>query len=193
MLATIWIALHYTQARLIAAQRVDLHRRLGIAAAVVGLVLTLQTASFAIGTAAAGHAPPTRNPLQFLSVSLGNVTMFALYLAGGLVLRRYRDWHQRFMLFATLVMLGPAMGRLDIQIMEPLGLPRVILPLVATLAFVMWAVLSDWRRARRVHAAYIVGTIALVISFPLRRAVGGTDAWLSIAGWLVDTHRSLFG
>jgi hypothetical protein len=193
LLATLWIALHYTQARLIAGQRVDLHRRLGIAAAAVALVLALQTTSFAIGSAAAGHAPPTRDPLRFLAASLGNVTMFSLFVASALLLRRHREWHKRFMLFATFVMLNPAIGRLDSQIMQPLGFPRVILPIVVTLAFMAWAVAHDWRRSRRVHPAYVVGTIAMLGSFPLRGFIGSTDAWLSIARWLVATHRSLLG
>lgn len=192
LLATLWIVLHYTQARLIAARRIDLHRRLGIAATVVGLLLVLQTTSFAVGNAAAGHAPAARNPLQFLSVSLGNVTTFALFLAGALLLRHRREWHKRFMLFATLTMLGPAVGRLDTQIMEPLGLPRVVLPLVVTVAFMAWAAVSDWRQSRRVHPAYVVATIVMLVSFPLRRWIGGTETWLSIAQWLVDIHRSLF-
>lgn len=44
---TSWLLLHFTQARLIAAHRVDLHRRLGIAGAVLGFSM------FFIGVAAA--------------------------------------------------------------------------------------------------------------------------------------------
>jgi hypothetical protein len=153
-------------------------RRLGIAAACVGLLLALQAASFAVGSAAAGHAPPTRNPLQFLSGSLATVTMFSLFLTSALVLRRRREWHKRFMLFASLTLLVPAMGRLDTQIMQPLGLPRALLPLIVTIAFLVWAAVNDWRQSRRVHPAYIIGGIAYLVSFPLRGWVGRTDAWL---------------
>src|SRR5688500_6206798 len=36
VLWTLWLALHYTQARLVGAGRADLHRRLGIGGAILG-------------------------------------------------------------------------------------------------------------------------------------------------------------
>ena len=185
LIATVWIALHYTQARLVAAHRVDLHRRLGIFAAFVAALLAVQAISMAVGNAAAGHGPAGRDPLQFLSVPLGTTTMFTLFVGSALALRRQREWHKRLMLLATMTLLVPAMGRLDAQIMQPLGLPRLVLAPAVTVAFVAWAWMHDWRRLGRVHPAYIVGGIALIVSIPLRRWIGFTDAWLPIARWLV--------
>jgi hypothetical protein len=185
MIATVWIALHYTQARLVVAHRVDLHRRLGIFGALVAALLAVQVVSMAIANAAAGHGgPPGRDPLQFLSVPIGTTTMFVLFVGSALALRRQREWHKRLMLLATMTLLVPAMGRLDQQIMQPLGLPRLVLAPAVTFAFVAWAWLHDWRRLGRVHPAYLVGGIALLVSIPLRRSIGFTDAWLPIARWL---------
>jgi hypothetical protein len=139
----------------------------------------------AIGNAAAGHAPPGRDALQFLSVPLGTTTMFVLFVGGALALRRQREWHKRLMLLATMALLVPAMGRLDAQVMVPLGLPPLVLAPAVTFAFVAWACVHDWRRLGRVHPAFIVGGIALLVSLPLRRGIGFSDAWLPIARWLV--------
>jgi len=185
ILATAWIALHFTQARLIAAHRADLHRRLGIVAACVAGLLAVQAVSMAVSNAAAGHAPPGRDPLQFLSVPLGTTTMFTFFVGSALLLRRKREWHKRLMLLATMAVLVPAMGRLDAQVMVPLGLPRLVLPPAVTFGFLAWGCLHDWRRLGRVHPAYIVGGIALLVSIPLRRWIGFTDAWLPIARWIV--------
>jgi hypothetical protein len=185
IIATVWIGLHYVQARLVAAHRVDIHRRLGIFAACVAALLAVQALSLAIGNAAAGHAPPGRDPIQFMSVSLGTTAMFTLFVGSALALRRKREWHKRLMLLATMTLLVPAMGRLDTQIMQPLGLPRLILAPAVTFAFVAWACAHDWRRLGRVHPAYIVGGILLLVSVPVRRWIGLTDAWLPIARWLV--------
>jgi hypothetical protein len=184
IIATVWIALHYTQARLVAAHRVDLHRRLGIFGAFVAALLAVQAMSMAIGNAAAGHGPAGRDPLQFLSVPIGTTTMFTLFVGSAIALRRKREWHKRLMLLATMTLLVPAMGRLDAQIMQPLGLPRLLLAPAITFAFIAWAWVNDWRRLGRVHPAYIVGGLVLLVSIPLRRAIGFTDAWLSIAHWL---------
>jgi hypothetical protein len=186
LIATLWLGLHFTQARLIAAHRVALHKRLGIFAASVGGVLAVHGFHFAIAGVAAGHAPPGRDPLQFLSVPMGTISMFVLFLASALVLRRKREWHQRFMFLASLSLILPAAGRLDSLIMVPLGLPRAVIGFWLTLAFVAWAWANDWRKLGRIHPAYLIGGIALVASLPARRALGLTAEWLPIAHWLVD-------
>ena len=102
-----------------------------------------------------------------------------------LALRRKSEWHKRLMLLASTALLIPAAGRLDALIMVPLGLPRAVIGFWLTLAFVAWAWTIDWRRFRRIHPAYLCGGVALLISVPLRRWVGFTDAWQPIAKWLV--------
>src|SRR3954470_3730068 len=157
LLATLWLVLHYTQARLVAAHRTDLHMKLGIFTACVGAVLAYQALSLGIAGVAAGHAPPGRDPLQFLSVPIGTTAMFAGFLVAALAMRRKREWHKRFMFFATLALIVPAVGRIDTFLMTPLGLPRTVLALYLTIAFVAWAWWDDWRRLRRIHPAYVWG------------------------------------
>jgi hypothetical protein len=186
LLATLWLVLHYTQARLIAAHRVDIHKRLGILTACVGGVLAMQALHLGIAGVAAGHAPPGRDPLQFLSVPIGTTMMFAGFLVAALLLRRKRDWHKRFMFFATLALIVPAVGRMDTFLMVPLGLPRAVLALYVTIAFVAWAWWDDWRKLHRIHPAYVWGGLILIASLPLRRAIGMTDWWRPIAEWIVS-------
>lgn len=185
LIATLWLGLHFTQARLIATHNVALHKRLGIFTACVGALLAWQALHLAIEGVAAGRAPPGRNPLEFLSVPIGTTTMFSLFLGTALALRRKREWHKRLMLLATSALLLPAAGRFDSLIMVPLGLPRAVIGFWLTLAFVLWAWTHDWRNYRRIHPAYLYGGIALVVSVPLRRWIGFTDAWQPIAKWLV--------
>jgi hypothetical protein len=186
LLATVWLALHFTQARLIAAHRVALHKKMGLFTACVGVALAVQAVSLAIGRVAAGHAPPGRNPLEFLSVPMGTTFMFALFLGSALALRKRREWHKRLMLLATMALLLPAAGRLDTLIMTPLGMPRAVLGFWLTFAFIAWAWANDWHKLRRVHPAYLVGGIALLVSIPARANLGFTDAWKPIAQWLVS-------
>jgi hypothetical protein len=186
LISTLWLALHYTQARLIAAHRVALHKRLGIVTACVGVFLAAQAFSLAIAGVAAGRAPPGRNPLEFLSVPMGTTLMFVLFLGSALALRKRREWHKRLMLLATMVLLVPAIGRLDSLIMVPLGLPRAVLATYVTGAFVAWAWANDWRKCGRIHPAYIVGGIALLVSVPVRRWIGFTDAWIPVGKWLIS-------
>ena len=184
LIATLWLALHYTQARLVATHRIALHKRLGIFTACVGVLLAWQAIHLAIEGVAAGHAPPGRNPLEFLSVPIGTTTMFSLFLAAALTLRRKREWHKRLMLLASTALLLPAAGRLDLLLGPRLGLPPLVIGFGLTFVFVAWAWANDWRKYRRIHPAYLWGGLALLMSLPLRRWIGFTDAWLPIAEWL---------
>ena len=185
ILATLWLGLHFTQARLIAAHRVAVHKKLGIFTACVGFVLAYQALGLAIGNVADGRAPPGRNPLQFLSVPIGTTSMFVLFLASALLLRKKREWHKRLLLLATTALLLPAAGRFDSMIMIPLGLPRAVIGLWLTVAFVAWAWWHDWRTRGRIHPAYLYGGLLLVASVPLRRWIGMQDGWTPIAQWIV--------
>jgi hypothetical protein len=186
LLATMWLVLHYTQAKLVAAHRVDIHKRLGIFAACVGYVSALQALHLGIARVTAGHAPQGRDPLQFLSVPFGTTLMFASLLTAALVMRRKREWHKRLMFLATLALIVPAIGRIDALIMQPLGFPRFVLALWVTIAFVAWACWYDWRKTGRVHPAYLYGGLVLIVSVPLRRWIGMMDAWRPIAEWIVS-------
>ena len=185
VLATLWLLLHYTQAKLVAAHRVDIHKKLGIVAAIVGFALAAQALDLAIGNVAAGRAPPGRDPLQFLSVPIGTTTMFTAFLIAALALRRKREWHKRFMFFASLAIIVPAVGRIEL-FMASMGLSKYLLPASITCSFIAWAWWNDWRKLGRVHPAYLVGGILLAVSVPGRRWVGFQDWWRPIAEWIVS-------
>jgi hypothetical protein len=186
VLWTLWLALHYTQARLVGAGRADLHRRLGIAGALLGAVLVWTSIDLSIVGAATGRAPPGRNPLEFLSVPLGTTFVFAGFLTAALLMRGRREWHKRLMLLASLALLLPAMGRIDGLLLKHFGLPRAIFPWIVTAGFVAWACVNDWRKRGSIHPAYLYGGIALLAAIPLRVALGYTDSWVAFAHWL--TH-----
>ncbi|MBC8028192.1 MAG: hypothetical protein H7Y89_19530 [Steroidobacteraceae bacterium] len=184
LLATLWLGLHYSQAKLIAAHRMDIHKRLGIFTAFVGIVLAVQALELGVTSVAAGRAPPGRDPLQFLSVPLGTTSMFSLFLLSALALRGKREWHKRLMFLATLALIVPAAGRVD-SLLVPYGMPRRILALILTVGFVAWACWDDWRKRGAVHPVYLYGGFLLSVSVPLRAWVGMQSWWRPIAQWIV--------
>lgn len=183
VIATVWIALHVAQARLVAVRNLALHRRLGVFTALVGVALVVEALWMAVEGARAGDAPPGRDPLQFLSVPIGTSTMFALFLGLGLSMRRRREAHKRFMLLTTLTVLVPAAGRLEPLVLDQL--PRGLLTIALTAGALAWAASNDWRTRGRVHPVYAIGGVALMISIPLRRWLGFQDFWQPVALWLV--------
>jgi hypothetical protein len=184
VLWTAWLVLHYVQARLIAAHRVDIHKRLGIAGAVLGIVLVISTALVTIASAKAGHGPPQLNPLQFMSVSMGSTVTFAGFLIAALALRKKREWHKRLMLLASLVMIMPAIGRIDGLLFKYFDTPRAVLPFFVTCLFLAWAWYNDWRTRKTVHPAFLYGGALLIAAIPFRFWIGHTDAWMVFAKWI---------
>jgi hypothetical protein len=191
LLCTAWIALHVTQARLIAVRRVQWHMRLGIFTALVGVLIVVTSFMVSMNAAASGHAPRGADPVRFLAVSLGTTFMFALFLVAAVSMRRHADWHKRLMLLTTLVFLVPAIGRIGGLATQALGTPPGLIPFAVTLAFVIWACKNDLRRTGTIHNAYLFGGTILLAAIPLRAWLAGTETWQPVAEALVDWWRTL--
>jgi hypothetical protein len=176
-----WVVLFVVQTRLVAAHRVDLHRRLGIAGAALLVLVPVMGIVTAIHAAKLGHSPGPP-PLVFLSVPLFNILAFTILAGSGLALRRRSDWHRRLMLAATLNFLPPAVGRIALQYTHIANLPMALGSVdVVLLACIVY----DTIRNRRLHPAFVLG---LVVTLAWQAAVlgfGRTPGWVHIAAWLV--------
>jgi hypothetical protein len=180
---TAWLALHYTQARLIAARRVDLHMRLGIAGAVLGYSMFFVGVAAAVQGAALGHQPTDAPPLVFMAIPVGTITVFVLLLTAALSMRRRPDWHKRLMLLATFALIIPAAARLSTYFV---GRPYPQIGIVATILLVAWCWIEDRRRIGHVHPAYKIAGTFMVLSLPARMLMGYTETWQQFAQWLVS-------
>jgi hypothetical protein len=180
---TAWMLLLVTQTSLVAANRRDLHRRLGMAGLGLGLAMIVLGPVVAVTRTASGLVadlgPP---PLVFLAVPLVGMVVFAALFGAALYLTR-RDLaaHKRLMLLATVELVTAAVARLPIvETWGPLGFFGV-----ANL-FVVAIVAYDLMTRRRVHAATLWGGLFLVASQPLRLMIGGSAPWIAFAGWLTS-------
>ena len=100
-IATAWILLFLTQTSLIAAKRTDLHRRLGVAGALLAVLLLAVGYLTAVEAARRGVTPPGGPPpLAFLAVPIGTLVVFAILVGAGLAQRRRSQTHKRLMWLA---------------------------------------------------------------------------------------------
>jgi hypothetical protein len=164
---TAWLALFITQTRLIAAHRVALHMKLGIAGVFLAAVIT----AVGVWTVVVGAAIPKIRATgltnaQHTLVGLTSIGLFAAFIALGVATRRRGPVHKRYMVLAMIAILSPATARL----MSGLGLfqyVNVFVPGMAA-AFAVACMAHDWRRYRVVHPVYVVGGAVIVASWPLR-------------------------
>ena len=179
-LFTAWVVLFLVQVRLVAARRLDLHRRLGVAGVVLATTMIAVGTLTAVHGAGRGVAPFGIEPRRFLLVPLVAVALFALFATAGIVRRRDPQSHKRFMLLATIALLPPAIARWVLL----LGLGPPVIFAIATLLLVP-LVVWDLRTLRRLHPVTLWAGSLLVVSGPLRLLLSRTDGWLRVADWLM--------
>jgi uncharacterized membrane protein YozB (DUF420 family) len=181
LVMTLWILLFMLQVRLIATRKLALHRRVGMWGIGLGLLVMLVGIATAVDSARRAQAAP--GGLSFLATSLGGLFVFVALIALGLVYRRQRDFHSRFMLLANLSILAPAIARIPLDVIERGGLTLIfIVKDVCILAFVFYDVAST----RRLHPATAWASLLIIASYPVTRIVGAMPAWIDIARWLVN-------
>jgi len=163
VVVTAWFVLFAVQSLLAASGRTAVHRRLGVAAAIVAagvLVTSLITlAELVPGWRAAGVDVDSRRQLLGLIIwgDLGALAAFAVFLTRGLLLRRRSDAHRRLMLLASLSIISPALIRIAGLPMFA-GIDGVLVTLLGLLGLAGVLVLHDLLTLRRVHRETLWGT-----------------------------------
>jgi hypothetical protein len=182
LLFTSWIALVLVQMLLVSRRRVDIHRRLGVAGAVLAAIAVSVGFAAAVSSARRGFTPPGGPPpLVFLAIPIWDLVVFSTLVAAGLLLRARRDWHKRLMLMATLAILTPAIVRLPGVIA---GGPPAFFGL--TDLFILACLIYDRVANGRIHPAFLWGGLFVILSQPLRLLVASTGAWMAVARSLVS-------
>lgn len=176
---TAWMLLYVAQTGLVAARHVVLHRRLGQAAAVlIPLVVVL-------GLTAGVESLRFRLPeggdreLAFFAVPLIAALDFGGFAWLGYLRRRDPAAHKRYMLMASMALVGAAVARIDaLSAVFPSWFDVVALLLPALLCW-------DFFSLRRAHPVTLWGGLVfLVLDFGMG-PLGRTGAWLAMMHHLV--------
>lgn len=175
---TSWLLLLLAQTTLVARHRVDLHRRLGIVGAGLAGVMVIVGIITAITGAGQGLVPGGFEPPVFLIFPLGQMFLFAVFAGAAVWKRRQPEIHRRLILLSTAVVVTPAISRLPF-------VPNPLVALGLSTLFVAAGIVHDWRSHRRVHPVYLWGGLAILVSGPVRFALGQTDAWQTFARLLI--------
>lgn len=178
---TAWILLFITQVSLVAANRRDLHKRLGIVGAVLAACMVVLGTLTAIDAMRRGNAPvPQLDPRSFFVIPMRDIALFTVLVGSGLYWRRDPAMHKRLMLLSTLAMLDAAFARIPLPWIAAGG-PPVFFGLVDLL--VLAGFVYDWRTRGRVHPAFVWGGLLVILTQPLALAISGTAPWLAFADW----------
>jgi hypothetical protein len=187
-LFTSWFVLFWAQATLIATDRLQWHRRLGVASVGIAVAMIVLGLTMTVQAAREGFTgvfpPPPGAPLDAISFSVQgfiDMGLFASFLAAALWWRGRPDVHKRLMLLATISLLPAAAIRIPLP-----GNFRPMLAVVLALAFAIAQPLHDRLTRGKIHPAALWGGLVFLASIPLRVVFAGTGTWHAFMGWLLS-------
>jgi hypothetical protein len=161
-----WLLLFLTQTILIASGRRDIHRKLGIAGAVLACVMIGLSLISAINGFVKSPPRPTIDHVMLYIVVHVDMFMFAPFVAAGLLLRNRYETHKRLMFLATVSLLDAVTERLPgISHISPQA-HYVIVDL-----FVVAGIAYDLVMLRRVNPAYLWGALVIFVAPPASRLI----------------------
>lgn len=171
---SLWMLVFLAQTSLVAANRRDLHRQLGIAGMILAVLLIPLMYLAAVGQVERANQPPFATPLSWTAVPLFPMPALMLLVWLGWKYRREPQSHKRLMLGASIIMMDPAIGRVPIA--PPTLIGFAVLNAITLLLFlpVLW-----WDRKSRshVHWATALGTGLLAIAMLLRLIALAEPGW----------------
>jgi len=175
-LFTLWIALLLVQVALIAGHRRRWHMRLGIVGMFLAPLMLVTGFATLIAAIKRGFAPPP--VVRYIaSVDTFLLCLFAFFVSWAFLARRDAPAHKRLILFATFIIIGPAIARWPIAA-NPIAFHVFLNSFPALL------VIYDLWTRRSLHRATAWG-VGLMISlelsvFPLAQssAIDAAVAWL---------------
>ncbi len=184
LVMTAWVFYFIAQVWLIRSKRARVHMRagmLGIALAIVVLIVGFFTAAAAAFGSAS--APPGIPPLSFMIVPMTDLVMFAGLFGAAIYYRKRPAHHKRLMLLTVINFLPPAIARIPIESLQATG------PLFffgAPTVMIVGLLIYDTWRNRKLDRVFLIGSIILIASYPIRLIMMETNVWLSFATWVTS-------
>jgi hypothetical protein len=169
---TSWFVLFLVQTTLIASRHTDIHRRLGVAGAILAIVVVV--VSLMVNIRAIPRSPA--NGLSaaelpgLIGANIASLLNFSVLAASGIYLRRRPETHKRLMLLASISIIGPALSRIPGVHEFP------VLYLVGMLSLFIALPLYDIVRNRRVHPATAWAAI-VNLDLDFRHSGGNVQRW----------------
>jgi len=180
-----WILLLITQTSLVSAGRVDIHRRLGIAAFLWACVMVVIGVLAATDSLVREANAARRDPKAFYIIPLSDMLVFAVLIALAFRARRNPSVHKRLILVASIDLLIAAIARLPFGFVhrQPAHAGMV------SYLFLFMLVAYDLWSTHKVQRATLWASAFMIFVYQVRIPLGKTQAWHAFATWVQAMAR----
>jgi hypothetical protein len=189
-----WILLLIAQTSLVAANRVDIHRRLGLVGfgvACLMVVLGTLAATDSLRRALGPRGPAVgMDPKAFYIIPLTDMLIFGTLVLSAFRARFNPPAHKRLIVIATIALLDAAVAR------WPIGFIRhnpFWVTVLFTYGFLVLLLAYDLWTTRKVHRVTIWASVFLIAVQQVRVPIGGTSGWHAFATWAQSLARTIHG
>src|SRR3954462_12166891 len=181
---TAWVLLFIAQVYLIRSKSIRLHQRLGFVGDGLAVLIIVSGFFTAIAAAKNGAAsfPPDIPRMSFLVVPMFDLLVFTVIFGAAIYYRKRAANHKRLMLLTAINFLPPALARFPINGFQSLG-PLFFFGVPTALA--IFAIVYDRMQNGKFNKVLVYGSLFLIVFYPLRILLSGTEAWLAFASWLI--------
>lgn len=175
-----WILLLVTQTSLVSANRVDLHRKLGLAGFGLACLMPVLGWWAATDRLARGAMVGRLDPYFFYIIPMTDMVIFGTLIALAYRSRRNSAAHKRYIYVATVGLLIAAIARWPWSFVHR-NAPRAA---VVSYGFLLLLIAYDLWSSRKIHRATIWASGILVFIQTVRLPIGKTAAWHAFAAWV---------
>jgi hypothetical protein len=183
-----WLVLFTVQVLLVRTGRADFHRKLGMAGAILAIVMIFLGPATALIVDTRTYEMSGRTP-EFLAVQFTDILAFATLAGAGLLLRKNSSSHKRLMLLGLMYISDAGFARLlNPIIAAPFG--QTFLGGMAALylgsdLLMLGLGVYDYAMRRKLYPAYVVGFIWALILQLTAYTLLAIPGWKAIAMHLI--------
>lgn len=178
---SLWVLLLVTQTSLVAAHRIDVHRKLGLVGFGLACLVPVIGVLAATNSLSRNFAPPgfPLGAQTFYVIPMSSMLLFTTLAFFAYRERRNPAVHKRLILIATFALMDAPTGRAPLSVIT--GHPHM--ESVFSVVFLLLLVAYDLWSTRKVLRVTIWAGIFMVVVQQVRVPIGMTGAWHSFAAW----------
>ena len=180
-----WILLLVTQTSLVAAGRVNIHRRLGIAGFLLACLMVILGVLAATDSLGRGTGPSGLDAKFFYVIPMTDMLIFGTLVFFAFRARSNPAAHKRLILVATTALLIAAIARWPFAVVHR----KPIMAALTSYIFLAILVAYDLWSTRKVHRATLWAGAFLIFVQQIRIPFGKTAAWHAFADWALSLSR----